>query len=122
MLLKKTSKKELRQGRHQRIRRKMSGTAEIPRLCVYRSLNHVYAQLIDDEKGFTLVSASTLDKDMADLGSSSNVEAAKRVGGSIARKAQESGITTVVFDRNGRRYHGCVAALADAARENGLVF
>lgn len=121
-MLKKTSKKELRQGRHQRIRRKMSGTAEIPRLCVYRSLNHVYAQLIDDEKGVTLVSASTLDKDMADLGSSSNVEAAKRVGGSIARKAQESSITTVVFDRNGRRYHGCVAALADAARENGLVF
>ena len=120
-MLKKTSRKELRQGRHQRIRRKVSGTAEVPRLCVYLSLNHVYAQLIDDEKGFTLVAASTLDKDMADLGGS-NLEAAKRVGGSIARKAQASGITTVVFDRNGRRYHGCVAALADSARENGLVF
>jgi large subunit ribosomal protein L18 len=85
-------------------------------------LNHVYAQLIDDEKGFTLVAASTLDKDMSDLASSSNMEAAKRVGSSIARKAQESGITTVVFDRNGLKYHGCVAALAESARENGLVF
>jgi large subunit ribosomal protein L18 len=121
-LIKKTSKKELRQQRHQRIRIKMSGTAETPRLCVYRSLNNIYAQLIDDDKGVTLAAASTLDKDMADLGSSSNVEAAKRVGGSIALKAKDKGITTVVFDRNGRRYHGCVSALADAARENGLVF
>jgi large subunit ribosomal protein L18 len=121
-LIKKTSKKELRQGRHQRIRVKLSGTAETPRLCIYRSLNHIYAQLIDDGKGVTLAAASTLDKDMADLGSSSNVEAAKRVGGSIAVKAKEKGITTVVFDRNGRKYHGCVSALADAARENGLVF
>jgi len=121
-LIKKTSKKELRKGRHARIRLKMSGTAETPRLCVYRSLNHIYAQLIDDEKGVTLVTASTLDKDMADLGSSSNIDAAKRVGGSIARKAQEKGITTVVFDRNGRKYHGCISALADTARENGLIF
>ncbi|MDD4170937.1 MAG: 50S ribosomal protein L18 [Syntrophomonas sp.] len=121
-MIKKTSKKELRQGRHQRIRVKLSGTAETPRLCIYRSLNHIYAQLIDDGKGVTLAAASTLDKDMADLGSSSNVEAAKRVGGSIAVKAKEKGITTVVFDRNGRKYHGCVSALADAARENGLVF
>ncbi|MDD4801676.1 MAG: 50S ribosomal protein L18 [Syntrophomonas sp.] len=121
-MLNKTSKKELRQGRHKRIRRKMSGTFEIPRLCVYFSLNHVYAQLIDDENGVTLVAASTLDKDMVDLGNKSNKEAAKRVGGSIAQKAQEKGITSVVFDRNGRKYHGCVAALAEAARENGLVF
>lgn len=121
-LIKKTSKKELRQGRHVRIRLKVAGTADTPRLCVYRSLNHIYAQLIDDEKGVTLAAASTLDKDMADLDSSSNVEAAKRVGGSIAVKAKDKGITTVVFDRNGRRYHGCVAALADAARENGLIF
>ena len=121
-MIKKTSKKELRRGRHARIRLKMSGTAETPRLCVYRSLNHTYAQLIDDEKGVTLVAASTLDKDMADLGSSSNIDAAKRVGGSIARKAQEKGITTVVFDRNGRKYHGCISALADTARENGLIF
>jgi len=121
-LIKKTSKKELRKGRHARIRLKMSGTAETPRLCVYRSLNHIYAQLIDDEKGVTLVAASTLDKDMADLGSSSNIDAAKRVGGSIACKAQEKGITNVVFDRNGRKYHGCISALADSARENGLIF
>jgi large subunit ribosomal protein L18 len=121
-LIKKTSKKELRQGRHQRIRVKLSGTEETPRLCIYRSLNHIYAQLIDDEKGVTLVAASTLDKDMADLGSSSNMEAAKRVGGSIAVKAKDKGIINVVFDRNGRKYHGCVSALADAARENGLVF
>lgn len=121
-MIKKTSKKETRQGRHMRIRLKVSGTADTPRLCVYRSLNHIYAQLIDDEKGVTLVAASTLDKDMADLDSSSNVDAAKRVGGSIALKAKDKGITTVVFDRNGRRYHGCVSALADAARENGLVF
>jgi large subunit ribosomal protein L18 len=121
-LIKKTSKKESRQGRHTRIRLKLSGTADIPRLCIYKSLNHIYAQVIDDEKGVTLVAASTLDKDMADLGSSSNVEAAKKVGGSIAQKAKEKGITTVVFDRNGRKYHGCVSALADAARENGLVF
>ena len=121
-MIKKTSKKELRQGRHQRIRLKLSGTADSPRLCVYRSLNHIYAQLIDDEKGVTLAAASTLEKDMADLASSSNIEAAKRVGASIAQKAKEKGITMVVFDRNGRKYHGCVSALADAARENGLVF
>jgi len=121
-LIKKTSKKELRQKRHLRIRLNLAGTAEVPRLCVYRSLNHIYAQLIDDEKGVTLAAASTLDKEMADLGSSSNVEAAKRVGGSIAQKAKEKGITCVVFDRNGRKYHGCVSALADAARENGLIF
>lgn len=121
-LIKKTSKKELRQGRHKRIRLKLAGTAETPRLCIYRSLNHIYAQLIDDEKGVTLVAASTLDKDMANMGSNSNIEAAKRVGGSIAQKAKDKGITTVVFDRNGRKYHGCVSALAEAARENGLVF
>ena len=121
-LIKKTSAKEHRQKRHVRIRLKVSGTSDTPRLCVYRSLHHIYAQLIDDEKGVTLAAASTLDKDMADLGSSSNVEAAKRVGGSIALKAKDKGIITVVFDRNGRKYHGCVSALADAARENGLIF
>ena len=121
-MIKKTSKKELRQGRHQRIRLKVSGTIDAPRLCIYKSLNHIYAQLIDDDKGVTLVAASTLDKEMADLDSSSNVDAAKRVGGSIAMKAVEKGITTVVFDRNGRKYHGCVSALAEAAREKGLVF
>mgnify|MGYP001392343899 CR=1 FL=1 len=121
-MIKKTSKNKLRQGRHKRIRLKVSGTAATPRLCVYRSLNHIYAQLIDDEKGVTLAAASTLDKDLANLSRGSNVEAAKQVGGSIAAKAKEKGITTVVFDRNGLKYHGCAAALADAARENGLVF
>lgn len=121
-MIKKTSKKETRQGRHKRIRLKVSGTVDTPRLCIYKSLNHIYAQLIDDDKGVTLVAASTLDKEMADLHSSSNIEAAKRVGGRIASKAMEKGITTVVFDRNGRKYHGCVSALAEAARETGLVF
>lgn len=121
-MIKKVSKKDQRQGRHKRIRLTLAGTAETPRLCIYRSLHHIYAQLIDDEKGVTLAAASTLDKDMADLGSTSNVDAAKRVGGSIALKAKAKGITTIVFDRNGRKYHGCVSALADAARENGLVF
>ena len=121
-MIKKTSKNELRKGRHIRIRNKISGTAATPRLCIYTSLQHVYAQIIDDEQGVTLVTASTLDKDMADLASKSNIDAAKRVGGSIAEKAKEKGITSVVFDRNGRKYHGRVSALADAARENGLVF
>ncbi len=121
-MIKKTSKKELRQGRHKRIRLKVSGTAETPRLCVYRSLSNIYVQIIDDEKGATLVAASTLDQDMTDLASRSNVEAAKRVGASIAAKAKDKGITNVVFDRNGLKYHGCVSALANAARENGLVF
>ncbi len=121
-MIKKTSKKELRKGRHIRIRNKISGTADAPRLCIYTSLHHIYAQIIDDEKGVTLVAASTLDKDMADLSGKTNIDAAKRVGGSIAEKAKEKGITQVVFDRNGRRYHGRVSALADAARENGLVF
>ena len=121
-MIKKTSKKEMRQGRHIRIRKKISGTGETPRLCIYTSLQHIYAQIIDDEQGVTLVTASTLDKDMADLASKTNIDAAKRVGSSIAEKAKEKGITCVVFDRNGRRYHGKVSALADAARENGLVF
>lgn len=121
-MIKKTSKNELRKGRHYRIRKKISGTAATPRLCIYTSLQHIYAQIIDDEKGVTLVTASTLDKDMADLTSKSNIDAAKRVGGSIAEKAKEKGISAVVFDRNGRKYHGRVSALADAAREKGLVF
>jgi len=121
-LIKKTSRKETRKSRHLRIRNKVSGTSETPRLCVYTSLQHIYAQLIDDVNGVTLATASTLDKDMDDLANKSNIDAAKRVGSSIAKKAQEKGITSVVFDRNGRKYHGKVSALADAARENGLVF
>jgi large subunit ribosomal protein L18 len=120
-LIKKTSKNELRKMRQRRIRRKMAGTAEFPRLCVYKSLHHIYAQIIDDENGVTLVAASTQEKDMADLQSKTNIEAA-RGWGRIAQKAKAKGIECVVFDRSGYKYHGCVSALADAARENGLVF
>lgn len=121
-MIKKISKKEVRQGKHKRVRRKISGTSETPRLCVYKSLSHIYAQIIDDVNGITLAAASTLDKDLNDLESKSNIEAAKRVGGSIAEKAQQKGIKSVVFDRNGYKYHGTVAALADSAREKGLEF
>ncbi len=121
-MIKKTSRNLLRQGKHARVRRKMTGTAEAPRLCVFKSLNHIYAQLIDDEQGRTLVTASTLDKDLQDLVSKTNIEAAKAVGSSIAVRAKEKGISRVVFDRSGYKYHGRVAALADAARENGLEF
>lgn len=112
----------MRRGKHQRIRRKISGTGETPRLCVYKSLNHIYAQIIDDQTGVTLAAASTLDKELSDLPSKSNIEAAKEVGSRIAAKAHEKGITTVVFDRSGYKYHGRLAALADAAREKGLHF
>lgn len=121
-LIKKPSRNKLRQDKHRRIRRKVSGTSETPRLCVYKSLNHIYAQIIDDENGVTLAAASTLDKELSDLPSKTNIEAAKAVGKRIAVKAQEKGITKVVFDRSGYKYHGRVAALADAARENGLQF
>jgi large subunit ribosomal protein L18 len=121
-LIKKPSRNQLRQNKHKRVRRRVIGTGEIPRLCVYKSLNHIYAQIIDDEKGVTLAAASTLDKELSDLPSKNNIEAAKEVGSRIAAKAQEKGITTVVFDRSGYKYHGRVAALADAAREKGLQF
>ncbi|HAA08692.1 MAG: 50S ribosomal protein L18 [Syntrophomonadaceae bacterium] len=121
-MIKKPSRNQLRQNKHKRVRRRVIGTGEIPRLCVYKSLNHIYAQIIDDEKGVTLAAASTLDKELSDLPSKNNIEAAKEVGSRIAAKAQEKGITTVVFDRSGYKYHGRVAALADAAREKGLQF
>lgn len=121
-MFKKPSRKELRKMKHIRVRKKISGTAESPRLCVYKSLNHIYAQIIDDEKGITLVAASTLDKELRDLPSKTNIEAARRVGEQIAQKAQAKGITKVVFDRGGYKYHGKVAALAEAAREAGLQF
>lgn len=121
-MINKPSKKFIRQGKHKRVRTKVAGTGETPRLCVFKSLNHIYVQIIDDEKGVTLVTASTLDSEMKDLESKTNIDAAKRVGGSIAVKAKEQGITSVVFDRNGYKYHGSIAALADAARENGLEF
>ena len=106
--------------RHQRVRKNISGTAERPRLSVYRSLNHMYAQIIDDTKGITLVSASSLDKDFEGYGG--NIDGAKAVGNAVAKKALDKGIKAVVFDRGGYIYHGRVAALAEGAREGGLEF
>jgi len=117
------SKEQSRIKRHQRIRKRLQGTGEKPRLSVYKSLNHIYAQLIDDAAGKTLLSASTLEKEIrTSLKHGGNLEAAKKVGASLAQKALGKKITTVVFDRAGYRYHGCVKALADAAREQGLKF
>lgn len=116
--------KELaRHRRHKRIRKKVYGTAERPRLSVFRSLNHIYAQLIDDTKGHTLVSASTLDKEFkSEKGHKGNVLMAKKVGRLVAEKAVAAGIKKVVFDRGGYKYHGSIKALAEAAREGGLEF
>ena len=117
------SKNKLRKARHLRARKKVNGTTERPRLNVYRSLQHVYAQIINDETGTTLASASTLDKDVsAKIEYGGNIEAAKAVGEAIAKRALAKGITQVVFDRGGYIYHGRVAALAAAARETGLEF
>jgi large subunit ribosomal protein L18 len=113
-----TNKQRLR--RHKRVRAKISGTAARPRLNVFRSNANIYAQIIDDENGVTLLSASTLDKDFDGYGG--NKEAAKAVGAMIAKRALERGITEVVFDRGGYVYHGRVQALAEAAREGGLKF
>lgn len=119
-MIKKTSKNESRQKRQLRVRNKVVGTSERPRLCVFRSLNNVYAQIIDDEKQVTLCSASTLDKEVKTK--ASNVEAATEVGTLVAKRAVENKITKVVFDRNGYLYHGKVKALAEAARQAGLEF
>ncbi|MCF0125266.1 MAG: 50S ribosomal protein L18 [Clostridia bacterium] len=119
-MVKKTDRKMERTRRHLRVRRKISGTAERPRLCVYRSNNNLYVQIIDDVAAKTLVSASTLDK--AVKTKHSNKEAAKEIGALIAKKALEKNIKTVVFDRGGYVYHGVVKELADAAREGGLEF
>ena len=116
----KEDKNKARQKRHLRVRNHISGTAERPRLNVFRSLSNIYAQVIDDVNGVTLVSASTKDKDFQNYGG--NVEATKAIGEAIAKRAQEKGITEVVFDRGGYVYHGRVAALAEAAREAGLKF
>ncbi|HZK42960.1 MAG TPA: 50S ribosomal protein L18 [Syntrophomonadaceae bacterium] len=121
-MFKKPNRNVVRKNKHKRIRVKLSGTEEIPRLCVFKSINHIYAQIIDDQKNVTLVAVSTLDKELKDLPSKSNVQAAQSVGSQLAKKAQEQGITTVIFDRAGYKYHGKVAALADAAREGGLQF
>ena len=116
-------KNEIRKRKHVRVRKKISGTTECPRLCVYRSNSHIYAQIIDDTKGVTLVSASTLDKDVkAELDFTDNVAAAAYLGTVIAKKALEKGINEVVFDRGGFIYAGKIQALADAAREAGLNF
>ena len=119
-MVKKTDRKMERQRRHIRVRRKISGTAERPRLCVYRSNNNLYVQIIDDVAGNTLVQASTLDKEIKTK--HSNKEAAKEVGTLIAKRAAEKKITEVVFDRGGYIYHGVVKELAEAAREGGLKF
>jgi large subunit ribosomal protein L18 len=111
-----------RKQRHMRVRKKTFGTAERPRLNVFRSLKHIHAQIIDDEKGVTLVAASTIDSALRDSVHGANVETAKQVGELIAKKALEKGITQVTFDRAGYKYHGRVKALADAAREAGLDF
>jgi len=115
----KTSRAVVRTAVHKRIRRKVSGTGERPRLAIYRSLNHIYAQVIDDQRGLTIVSASTTEKDLRGS-SGGNIEAAKRVGREIAQRAIAKGIEQIVFDRGGYLYHGRVKALTDAAREAGL--
>ena len=119
-MLIKQDKNQARKKRHLRVRNHIAGTAARPRLNVFRSLKNIYAQIIDDEKGVTLVSASSKDKGFSQYGG--NVEAAKAIGAAVAKKALEKGITEVVFDRGGYIYHGRVAALAEAAREAGLKF
>ena len=119
-MVKKQNSNVQRLKRHRRVRKNISGTAERPRLNVFRSLNHIYAQVIDDVNGVTLVAASSLEKGFE--GNGSNAEGAKLVGKAIAEKALAAGIKTVVFDRGGYVYHGRVAALAEGAREGGLEF
>ncbi|MDD2469629.1 MAG: 50S ribosomal protein L18 [Bacilli bacterium] len=120
-MINKRSRNEARVFRHKRIRENIYGTSLIPRLNVFRSSKHINAQIIDDEAGITLVSASSLDKDL-NIANGGNIEAAKLVGASIAKKAKQAKINKVVFDRSGYLYHGRVKALAEAARENGLEF
>lgn len=119
-MVNKADKNKARLKRHRRVRGKISGTAECPRLNVFRSTNNIYAQVIDDVKGVTLVQASTLDKDFN--GNGGNKDAARKVGELIAKRAAEKGITEVVFDRGGYIFHGRVKELAEGAREGGLKF
>ena len=122
-MIKKQSRSEVRAKKHMKGRKRLSGTAERPRLAVFRSNSHMYAQVIDDTAGNTLVSASTLQKEVKDgLEKTNNIEAAAKLGGVIAKRALDKGITTVVFDRGGFIYQGKVKALAEAAREAGLEF
>ncbi|RPF42783.1 LSU ribosomal protein L18P [Thermodesulfitimonas autotrophica] len=118
----KPDRKELRERRRMRVRKKVYGTAERPRLNVFRSLKHIYAQVIDDDRGITLVAASSLSPELRGKVNGGNIEGAAAVGRLIAEKAKAKGINKVVFDRAGYLYHGRVKALADAARENGLEF
>ncbi|WP_026583676.1 50S ribosomal protein L18 [Bacillus sp. J33] len=120
-MITKADKNAVRKKRHARVRAKLSGTAARPRLNVYRSNKHIYAQLIDDVNGVTVASASTLDKEV-NLDATGNVDAAVKVGELVAKRAVEKGVKAIVFDRGGYLYHGRVKALADAARENGLEF
>jgi len=115
------SRATIRRAVHTRIRKKVEGTSARPRLCVYRSLNHIYAQIVDDNKGATLCAASTVEKDLQDK-KGGNIEAAKIIGRLIAERARAKGIEAVVFDRGGYLYHGRVKSLAEAAREGGLKF
>ena len=122
-MIKKPSRSLAREKRHRRIRKHIKGTTDMPRLAVFRSNKHIYAQIIDDTTGNTLVSASTVEKALAsDIKNTSDVEAAKVVGAAVAKKAAAKGISTIVFDRGGYIYHGRVKALAEAAREGGLQF
>jgi large subunit ribosomal protein L18 len=114
-----TSRATVREAIHRRIRRKVKGSGERPRLAVYRSLNHIYAQVVDDQLGKTIVSASTTEKDLRGT-TGGNLDAARRIGKAIAERALEKGIESVVFDRGGYLYHGRIKALTDAAREGGL--
>jgi large subunit ribosomal protein L18 len=119
----KPDRKKIRQKKHRRLRQNIQGTAECPRLAVYRSLKHMYAQLIDDTKGVTLVAASTLEEPLkAELVDGGNADAAYKVGQLLAQKALQKGIKKVVFDRGGNIYHGRVKAIAEGAREAGLEF
>jgi large subunit ribosomal protein L18 len=120
-MIKKPTRNEMRIVRHKRIRDKVNGTVEIPRLCVFRSNKYIYAQIIDDQRATTLASASSLDKDLK-LTNTCNIEAAKAVGEKIAEIAKKKKIMKVVFDRGGYLYHGNVKALAEAARNKGLEF
>ena len=120
-MIKKVSRNDMRKARHARVRAKVVGTKEVPRLNVFRSNNNIFAQIIDDEKKVTLVSASSIDKELK-LENGGNVEAAKKVGELLAKRAKKAKISKVKFDRGGYLYHGRVKALADAARENGLEF
>jgi large subunit ribosomal protein L18 len=122
-MITKGDKNKARLKRHLRVRKKITGTTQRPRLSVFRSSKHIYAQLIDDVQGVTVAAASSLDKELAEqIGNGGNVEAARKIGELIANRAKAKGVTQIVFDRGGYLYHGRIQALADAAREAGLEF